>query len=115
MKDKIKLKEGEVICDKCNGTGGEYQDPNVGPKMSNYFIKCDKCYGSGKLDWIENIVGKKDRYKRIYSADLFEQEYHNFTASNEITKELSKKLADKIDKSILDCLINIRKKTEWGM
>jgi len=34
---------GKVICSKCGGEGGE----------------CSKCFGAGKLDWIENVVGRK--------------------------------------------------------
>jgi hypothetical protein len=36
------LTPGEVVCDRCNG--------------NDYF--CEKCLGEGKLDWIENVVGK---------------------------------------------------------
>lgn len=41
-------------CPKCNGTG----------EVKNLFSKflknlCPRCIGSGKLDWIERIVGKE--------------------------------------------------------
>jgi len=45
----IELNEGEIICPKCGGHGDEYT-----------FI-CTKCLGSGKVDWIENIVGVKHK------------------------------------------------------
>jgi len=54
----MKLEEGEVICPQCEGTG----KPNNN-KFENFYLVpkvCDKCHGSGKLDWIENIVGKKE-------------------------------------------------------
>ncbi len=47
------LKEGEVLCDICNGYG--YSVHNHWGKMV-----CKKCNGEGKLDWIERIVGKKN-------------------------------------------------------
>ena len=40
------LKEGEVICSKCNGT-----------KIINDGWPCPKCFGKGKLDWITNAMG----------------------------------------------------------
>jgi len=43
-----KLKPGELICDQCKGNGD-----------SITYNPCSKCLGSGKLDWIENVVGKK--------------------------------------------------------
>mgnify|MGYP002628955923 CR=1 FL=1 len=65
----MKLEPGEVICDKCNGVGhfgytievNEYSDYAgyvhrvPGHKTYDY---CPKCHGSGKLDWVEVVVGK---------------------------------------------------------
>lgn len=51
----MKLEKGEVVCSNCNGTGN-HQDNNK--------FTCQTCYGSGKLDWLENVVGKKIK---IYS------------------------------------------------
>ncbi len=39
----------KIICDKCKGTG-------IG--KSNFYA-CTKCWGAKKLDWVENVVGKK--------------------------------------------------------
>ena len=52
-----KLKDGEVICKQCNGTG----KPDNNKFKTEYYgyMVCDKCKGSGKFDWIESIVGKK--------------------------------------------------------
>lgn len=44
------LNDGEVICSHCKGTRKEYPSPIT--------RKCSKCFGEGKLDWIENIIGK---------------------------------------------------------
>jgi RecJ-like exonuclease len=48
----IKIKEGEIICDKCCGFGHIYS-------VEIYNEKCDKCQGTGKVNWIENIFGKE--------------------------------------------------------
>ena len=42
---------GKVVCSKCGGVG-QFQSKNVKGI-------CVKCLGEGKLDWIENVVGKK--------------------------------------------------------
>jgi len=61
----MKLEEGEGICDQCIGTGYELNIPieryNAGYYNKHY--KCSKCQGEGKLDWVENIVGKKPKIK----------------------------------------------------
>jgi hypothetical protein len=43
------LNEGEVICDKCNGTGTRWRG-----------FTCQKCYGKGKLDWVSNAMGRQN-------------------------------------------------------
>jgi hypothetical protein len=48
----MNLKPGEVICEVCNGQGHVNQENDV------FSDPCYYCYGTGKLDWIENIVGK---------------------------------------------------------
>lgn len=52
--DETDLKDGELFCDKCKGTGAiEYNSFSVADEM------CPKCFGSGIVDWIEQVVGKK--------------------------------------------------------
>jgi len=51
------LNEGEVCCDKCNGSG--YIENNQ-KECRTFRIICDKCNGDGKLDWIENVLGKQN-------------------------------------------------------
>lgn len=57
----MKLNPGEVKCKNCNGYGS--LNPYLKKKSSKSYsligIKCPKCLGTGKLDWIENVVGKK--------------------------------------------------------
>ena len=45
------MNEGELICDKCKGRGHL--------RRIRARSICRKCHGTGKVDWIENIVGKK--------------------------------------------------------
>ena len=52
------LKPGDVICNKCNGSGDDSRYEEFLDK-DKYYYKCPKCQGEGKLDWIENVVGKK--------------------------------------------------------
>lgn len=91
MGEKKTLKEGEIICPKCNGTGGiddGYLDEDL--------IKtCGKCYGDGKLDWIELAMGKPSSMKR-YSTRDFNQTMLDFVAEQ---------MAEQIDKEILETII----------
>jgi len=54
--DEGDLKEGQLICPKCDG-GGSY--PKKSAALEDpYFLRCSKCQGIGIVDWIENVVGK---------------------------------------------------------
>lgn len=46
----MNFKPGEMICEVCNG--------HRYIKKNNVKIPCFHCQGTGKLDWIENIIGK---------------------------------------------------------
>jgi DnaJ-class molecular chaperone len=50
MKNKLYLKDGEVICSKCNGEGNCKFNNDV-------CIWCSRCQGTGKVDWISNAMG----------------------------------------------------------
>lgn len=54
------LKEGEMVCPECNGMG--YIDKIPSDNFHVFKERCPKCLGAGKLDWIENVVGKKEMY-----------------------------------------------------
>ena len=54
-----------MICDKCLGEGIIFdRKKKFFEQWESWYEKhtstCPKCYGEGKLDWIENIVGKKE-------------------------------------------------------
>ena len=42
-----KMTKDEMNCSECDGVGYILED------------ECPKCFGTGKLDWIENVVGKR--------------------------------------------------------
>jgi hypothetical protein len=48
--------EAYFVCDECNGEG--FLNTNPGHLYET--CMCKKCQGEGKVDWIENIFGKKD-------------------------------------------------------
>jgi len=54
--NNIELSDGEVMCPKCEGRSTVY---GQGTGMYN---SCDRCWGSGKLDWIELVMGKERPY-----------------------------------------------------
>jgi len=53
----INLQKGEYLCKPCNGWGRILNEDEL---LRTPFLKCPVCLGHGKLDWIENIVGKRE-------------------------------------------------------
>jgi len=58
----LEIKDGEVICDRCDGEG-KIETIKPDDYIAVYYIQCPKCRGIGKLDWIENIVGKQTQLR----------------------------------------------------
>jgi len=69
----MKLKNSDIVCDQCKGTG--YPNNNkIDYSSKSYFNTphvCDKCNGTGKLDWIEAIVGKHKHPESIMMGQKF--------------------------------------------
>jgi RecJ-like exonuclease len=88
------LKEGEVICDKCNGTG-------VWKKVH----PCYKCLGKGKLDWVTNVMGGR---RKPLVAHWGTSSASSLSDSNKINdkfiKEMAREMVKKIDEEILQSL-----------
>lgn len=84
------LKEGEVICDQCNGTG--FWEENG--------LQCYKCLGKGKLDWVSNAMGG---YKPIV-VDWGTSISSNNKIEDKFVKAMARKIAKKIDEEILASL-----------
>ena len=101
MDNEIQLEEGEVICDRCQGTCHE---PNSNDNDELCTEICGKCFGHGKLDWIENIIGK---VRKILSADWSFSSSANVKtifSSNmekELMETLAKEIAKEVDEEIL--------------
>jgi DnaJ-class molecular chaperone len=55
----MNLKPGEVICDKCNGTGTFIENPTLGDAWKHPW--CPKCHGAKKVDWVSNAIWKKEK------------------------------------------------------
>lgn len=71
-KKYLKLEAGETECGKCDGYGlieeKRFRSP-LTDGLSKFIegacyiqkVQCPTCKGEGKLDWVENVVGKKPR------------------------------------------------------
>ncbi len=105
----MKLEEGEYICSECEGRGSipSKLRPNILAAM------CKKCQGAGKLDWIENIVGKPPVSSAGSSSTSSMSSGTNAMISgmakeNFLSKEdldfISKQLADSIDNEIIETI-----------
>jgi hypothetical protein len=108
---KPELLEGEVLCDKCNGTGSA--------PIKDYMLRCPKCLGTGKLDWVENARGGKlkpkdtsffiDSSAFTSFSNTVEFDTENIKINGKSLKDyikdvMAKDLADKIDKMITEQL-----------
>ena len=95
MTEKFNLEENEYICDKCGGTG---RVNNFNPYHPYYShrrkVFCPMCQGTGKLDWIENIVGKKPIVFRYENA----------------VDNMAREMAKGIDREIIDSVVAAAKK-----
>lgn len=60
LKRIISLNEGERFCPSCDGSGtvrARWKHNNYG--NSSLLLTCSNCLGQGKLDWVEEAVGKR--------------------------------------------------------
>lgn len=82
----------DYICDECNGTG-EIETIVGFPNGTQFCRKdiCKKCNGDGKLNWIENIFGKKEN---VILNSLIDK----------IRKSIAVDIASKLDTFIVDSL-----------
>jgi len=60
----MELENGEIICDRCNGSIVD-PDQDFGPQYS-FDWGCKKCNGTGKLNWIQNVIGIENRVSIIF-------------------------------------------------
>lgn len=84
--DNITLEDGEIVCDKCRGDNS---------------WSCTKCFGYGKLDWIENIIGKSESLLRVSFSN--DGEFTTLDGALQVwMSKMADHLAKEIDKQILD-------------
>jgi len=61
-----------MICDQCEGTGKVPVSKHNGITVIESLKQCPKCVGHGKVDWVENVVGKrktsKQALKEVFGA-----------------------------------------------
>lgn len=63
---KKNLKDGEVICSRCNGMGYEKRNAGWGKQER---LSCALCDAEGKVDWIRNIIGPDYAMPQQYWLD----------------------------------------------
>lgn len=98
--ERNELKENQLVCDKCNGTGCVPSEVNPHEMASI----CQKCQGDGWVDWISNITGKPPRY--LYSSSSTSMSLSGTSGiPTFIADKMAQDLADKIDKDILKTLV----------
>ena len=105
MGEKKTLKEGEILCPKCNGAGGIESG-----SLRDAAKTCNRCFGVGKLDWIEACMGKiKRRLKANWNVDFSEDMKCMFSSDleKEVMNALGDEMAKDIDKEIMNELVRI--------
>ena len=112
MKDDLNIDEskGEMLCDECEGRGcipPEIDSPEIMQEM------CWKCQGSGKVDWISNVMQKpKPRYFGFGSSSFYGSTFASTSGSasphDDIIDSMAKALAMKIDEEIIDAIVKNR-------
>lgn len=95
----LKLEEWEMVCNKCEGCGGTW-----------IHTVCTKCQGKGKVDWVENIVGRKPESIDTSGSNNVsighKVGYCKTTGSdNIIIDALVQQLTNKIDQEIMETLV----------
>jgi hypothetical protein len=120
--EDIVLNEGEMICDKCEGTGKE-SNTSASTLYSRF---CKKCLGSGKVDWVDNAMGGKKptvgEFIFIGSRDMMsstltvasgkDMKIGELTLDDYIRDVMAKRMAEEIDKILLEQLVNPNSKFE---
>jgi len=55
-----------MICDQCQGSGKVPVSKHNGITVIESLKQCPKCVGTGKVDWIENVVGKRKPFTQLF-------------------------------------------------
>jgi hypothetical protein len=62
INDNLTLLENEYLCEPCNGWG---RVMNEDGEIRTIYVQCPRCLGEGKLDWVENVVGKLKKWRMV--------------------------------------------------
>lgn len=93
MKDKtIVLREDEIICPVCKGTGQFEQSIYV----------CEKCDGSGKVDWITNAVTRKKKRSSLDELNVRRIVMHIKSIVNDLQFEPNDKITANALKGMME-------------
>jgi len=85
----VELKEGEVACSRCDGTGLLYNG------------MCEKCQGNGKLDWIEQILGKKPLFWEQSFKDEYKQVVIDLAKGRDRTEIMKRTFIKKENRTLI--------------
>lgn len=85
------LEEHEIFCPVCKGLG----------KKPGTDLVCKKCHGDGKLDWLENIVGKRKKHHEFYFQVKDLQDSFADGILKELTESMAEQMAKEIDREIM--------------
>ena len=96
----LHLEEWEMLCNECGGCGDD-------PSSNTFTTICPKCQGAGKVDWLENILGKNPHI-RLRATFLDDSSY---MINDKILAEIAKEMADQIDKEILESILTTVEQT----
>jgi DnaJ-class molecular chaperone len=69
------FKEGEVECAKCGGSGIDRDT------LFPHMYKCRRCDGTGKTDWVTNVMGKSDEDYEVSSSSSLVSSSSSSTSS----------------------------------
>lgn len=112
----LEITKGEVICDKCSGGG---YDKNEYINMKQYGTiphpqkVCGKCKGEGKLDWVENLIGKKKTYEYEYEYEYKEIAIHYIRTNQSYSSMFYDDFTSLVKTNILYDRMDNNKIIEW--
>jgi len=99
---------GEVLCDECGGRGWKHGEMvEYSTMQPGVTASCKKCRGTGKLDWIERIVGKRPHRlsARFNCFGLSEIPEIRTSIDGEIIKRIAEQMSADIDREIMETLM----------
>jgi len=101
----MNLCKGEILCPDCKGKRYSLETDTLDNTHSiTRNQKCLKCNGEGKLDWVENLIGKDNTKTITGLCTIDNKETNKFL--EKIYGNMSKKIAEDIDNEIINLIKN---------